>query len=59
MDNDTHISIKCVFNFSTDFYSNSKSDVRLNKTLKLNFILMIFDTAYPARPFGTVTKYTI
>ena len=36
-----------------------KIDVRLNKTLKLKFILMLFDSVYPTRPSDTVTKYTI
>ena len=36
-----------------------KIDVRLNKTLKLKFILMFFDSVYPTRPSDTVTKYTI
>ena len=46
------ISVKYVFNFSTNFYSYIKRDVRLSKTLKLNFILMFFDTAYLARPLA-------
>ena len=33
--------------------------MRLNKTLKLKFILMFFDSAYRTRPSSTVTKYTI
>ena len=36
-----------------------KIDVRLNKTLKLKFILMFFDSVYPTRPSDTVTKYTV
>ena len=36
-----------------------KTDARLNKTLKLKFILMLFDSVYPPRPSDTVTKYTV
>ena len=36
-----------------------KIDVRFNKTLKLNFILMLFDRVYPTRPSDTVTRYAI
>ena len=36
-----------------------KIDVRLNKTLKLKFILMCFDIVYPTRPSNTMTKYTV
>ena len=36
-----------------------KIDVRLNKTFKLNFILMFFDRVYPTRPSDTVTRYTV
>ena len=36
-----------------------KIDVRLNKILKLNFILMFFDRVYPTRASDTVTRYTI
>ena len=36
-----------------------KIDMRLNKTLKLKFILAFFDCVYPARPSDTVAKYTI
>ena len=39
--------------------SQKKNDVRLNKTLKLKFMLMFFDSVYPACPSDTVTKYTI
>ena len=47
-----YISKLSVFNFPTNFYSYIKSDVRLNKTLKLNFTLMFSDTAYLARPLA-------
>ena len=36
-----------------------KIDVRVNKTLKLKFMLMLFDRVYPRRPSDTVTKYTV
>ena len=36
-----------------------KIDVRLNKTLKLKFILMFFDNVYPTHPSATVIKCTI
>ena len=36
-----------------------KIDARLNKTLKLKFMLMFFDSAYQARPSDTVAKYKI
>ena len=34
-----------------------KIDVKVNKTLKLKFMLMLFDRVYPRRPSDTVTKY--
>ena len=34
-------------------------DMRLTKTFKLKFILMLFDGVYPPRPSETVAKYTI
>ena len=34
-------------------------DMRLHKIVKLKFILMFFDSAYPTRPSDNVTKYTI
>ena len=36
-----------------------KIDVKVNKTLKLKFMLMLFDRVYPRRPSDTVTKYTV
>ena len=36
-----------------------KINVRLNKTLKLKFILMFFDSVYPTSPPDTGAKYTI
>ena len=35
-----------------------KIDVRLNKTLKLKFILMFFESVHPKRPSDTVNNYT-
>ena len=52
MDNDIHISIECVFNFSANFYSNSKKWCETQQNLEIEFY-----SAYPARPSGTVTKY--
>ena len=57
---DIHITIKYVFTFLQILIRRKKKiDVRLNKTLKLTFILMLFDSVYPTRPSDTVTKYTI
>ena len=36
-----------------------KFDVRLNKMLKLKFIMMFFDRVYSARPSDTATRYKI
>ena len=36
-----------------------KIDVRVNKTLKLKFMLILFDRVYARRPSDTVTKYTV
>ena len=56
MDNQIYISL---LNASLFFYKLlfevKKIDVRLNKTLKLKFILMLFDSVYPTRPSDTVT----
>ena len=55
----------CISQLSTSLYSYKllfefkKNDMRLNKTLKLKFILMLFDSVYPTRLSDTVTKYTI
>ena len=60
MDNKIYMS-----QLSTPFFSYKllfevkKIDVRLNKALKLKFILMFFDSVYPTCPSDTVTKYTI
>ena len=36
-----------------------KIDVRLNKMLKLKFIMMFFDRVYSTRPSDTATRYKI
>ena len=36
-----------------------KIDVRVNRTLKLKFMLILFDRVYARRPSDTVTKYTV
>ena len=41
------------------FEVKKKIDMRLNKTMRLKFMLMFFDSVYPTRPSDTVTKYTI
>ena len=56
---DIHITIKCVFLFLQIFIRSQKIYVRLNKFLKLKFILTFFDSVYPKRPSNTMTKYTI
>ena len=60
MDNQRHISqLSTSLCFRKLLFEVNKINVRLNKTLKLKFILMLFDSVYPTRPFDTVTKYTI
>ena len=60
MDNQTYISQLSMSFFSYKLlFKVKKIDVRLNKTLKLKFILMFFDSVYPTRPSDTVAKYTI
>ena len=60
MDNHIYISQLSTSLFSYKFWFEvKKTDVRLNKTLKLKFTLMLFDSVYPTRPSDTVTKYTI
>ena len=56
---DVHITITCVFIFLEIVKKNMYIYIKLNKTLKLKFILMFFDSVYPTRPSDTVTKYTI
>ena len=60
MDNQIYISqlIPSLF-FNKLLFQAKAIDVRLNKTLKLKFILMFFDCVYPTRPSDNVTKYTI
>ena len=59
---DNHI---CILQLSTSLYfyklllEVKNIDVRLNKTLKLKFKLLFFDSDYPTRPSDTVTKYII
>ena len=52
---DIHTTIKCVI----IFLQIIKNWVRLNKTLKLKFILMLFNSVYPIHPSDNVTKYTV
>ena len=62
MDNHIYISqLRTSFFFYKLLFEVKKIDLRLNKALKLTFILMFFDSAYPTRPSDTVTKtkYTI
>ena len=60
MDNQIYISkLRAPLFFNKLLIEAKEIDVRLNKTLKLKFILMFFDSVYPTRPSGTVTKYTI
>ena len=60
MDNQIYISqLSTSLCFYKVLFKVKKIDVRLNKTLKLKFILILFDSVYPTRPSDTVTKYTI
>ena len=60
MDNQIYISQSSTSLFSYKLlFEAEKTGVRLNKALKLKFMLMFFDSVYPARPSDTVTKYTI
>ena len=60
MDNQIYISkLRAPLFFNKLLIEAKEIDVRLNKTLKLKFILMFFDSVHPTRPSGTVTKYTI
>ena len=57
---DIQITIKYVTIFlQIIIRSKKKIDVKLNKTLKLKFMLMFFDSVYPARHSDTLIKYTI
>ena len=60
MNNQIYISqLSTSLCFYKVLFEVKKIDVRLNKTLKLKFILILFDSVYPTRPSDTVTKYTI
>ena len=60
MDNQIYISQLSTSLFSYQLlFEVKKIAVRLNKTLKLKFMLMFFDRVYPTRPSDKVTKYTI
>ena len=60
MDNKIYISQlrKSLFFYKLLFEVN-KIDVRLNKILTLNFILIFFDRVYLTHPSDTETRYTI
>ena len=60
MDNQIYISqLSAALFFYKLLFEVKKIDVRLNKTLRLKFILPLFDSVYPTRPSDTVAKYTI
>ena len=60
MDNKIYISqVSSSLRFYKLLFEVKKIDVRLNKTLKLKFILILFGSVYPTRPFDTVTKCKI
>ena len=60
MDNQIYISqLSTSLRFYKLLFEVKKIDVRLNKTLKLKFTLMVFDTVYLTRPSDSVTKYTV
>ena len=60
MNNQVYISqLSTYLCFYKVLFEVKKIDVRLNKTSKLKFILMLFDSVYLTRPCDTVTKYTI
>ena len=57
---DKHTTIKYVLIFlQIIIRSQKKIDVRLNKTLKLKFMLMFLDSVYPTCLSDTVSKYKI
>ena len=59
---DIHIPIKYVFLFLYSiifFFFIIRSQKNWCGNLKLKFILMFFDSVYPARPSDTLTKYTV
>ena len=53
---DIHIPIKYVFLFLQIIIRSQKNWCG---NLKLKFILMFFDSVYPARPSDALTKYTV
>ena len=55
---DIHITIKSVFIFQ-QLFEGKKIGVRFNKTLKLKFILIFFDSVYPTRPSDTKIQTAI
>ena len=60
MDNHIYISQLSTSLFSYKLLIKIKKvDVKLNKTLKLKFISMFFDSVYPTRPSATVTNSII
>ena len=60
MDDQMYISqLSASSSFYKLLFKVKKIDVRLNKTLKLKFILTFFDSVYPTRPSDIVAKYTI
>ena len=60
IDNQVHVSqlSRSLF-FYKLLFEVKKIDVTLNETLKLKFILLLFDSVYPTRSSDTRTKYTI
>ena len=60
IDNQKYISqLSASLCFYKLLFEVKKNEMKLNKTLRLKFILMLFDSVYPIRPSDTVTKYTI
>ena len=60
MDNHIYISQLSTSLFSYKLLIKIKKvDVKLNKTLKLKFISMFFNSVYPTRPAATVTNSII
>ena len=59
MNNQIYISQLSTLCFYKVLFKVKKTDGRFNKTLKLKFIFVLFNSVYPARSSDTVTKYTI
>ena len=60
MDNQMYLSqLHTSLCFYKILFEVKKIDVRLNKTFKLKFILMLFDSFYLTCPSNKITKYTI